>query len=48
MPDDLRLKHDADSRREAARLFEMGYGYSPGAPPMISLPQQAVRSFSIR
>ena len=26
MPDDLRLKHDADSRREAARLFEMGYG----------------------
>lgn len=47
MPDDLRLKHDADSRREAARLFEMGYGYSPVAP-MISLPQQAVRSFSIR
>lgn len=33
MPDDLRLKHDADSRREPARLFEMGYGYSPVAPP---------------
>lgn len=47
MPDDLRLKHDADSRREAARLFEMGYGYGPVAS-MISLSQQAVRSFSIR
>ena len=38
MPDDLRLKHDADSRREAARLFEMGYGYSPGAPHDFAFP----------
>ena len=41
MPDDLRLKHDAGSRREAARLFEMGYGYGPVAS-MMSLPQEAV------
>ena len=44
MPDDLRLKHDADSRREAARLFEMGYGYGPVAS-MISLPREAVRKW---
>lgn len=44
MPDDLRLKHDAGSRREAARLFEMGYGYGPVAS-MMSLPQEAVREW---
>ena len=44
MSDDLRLTHDADSRRVAARLFEMGYGYGPVAS-MISLPQEAVRKW---
>jgi len=44
MPDDLRLKHDADSRGEAARLFETGYGYGLVAS-MISLPREAVRKW---
>lgn len=44
MPDDLRLKHEADSKREAARLFEMGYGYGPVAS-MLSLPLEAVRKW---
>ncbi len=41
MPDDSRLRHDADSGREAARMSEMGCGYGPVAS-MTSLPEEAV------
>lgn len=44
MPGDSRLRYDADSRREADRLFEMGYGYGPVAP-MMSLLEEAVRKW---
>ena len=44
MSEDLRFRHDADARREAARLFAMGYGYGPVAS-MMSLPEEAVRKW---
>ena len=44
MSEDLRFRHDADARREAARLFAMGYGYDPVAS-MMSLPEEAVRKW---
>ena len=43
MSEDLRFRHDADARREAARLFAMGCGYGPVAS-MMSLPEEAVRN----
>ena len=44
MSEDLRLRHDADTRREAARLFAIGYGYGPVAS-MMSLPEETVRKW---
>ena len=41
---DLRVRYDSDTRREAARLFAMGYGYGP-VSSMMSLPEDTVRKW---
>ena len=45
MAQDLRIKYDIDIRKEAARLFAIGYGYGTVAS-MMSLPEEAVRKWS--
>ena len=44
MSSELRVRYDSDTRREAARLFAMGYGYGP-VSSMMSLPEDTVRKW---
>lgn len=39
---DLRVKHDAEARKAAIGLFELGHGYKSAAIAL-SLPAEAVR-----